>query len=76
MTDAVLFISSLAHTIYSGLGSIQFPVLGVSILAVMFCVLLINLTLWTLSILTGGKQDKSSGSGMDDNNNYIYRSRK
>lgn len=77
MNDALAFLESLRSSLWNGLDSITFPVLGVSFLVVLLSVLFINLFLWFLRVVTGGKQDSSSSGSssqkLDDNNNYIYR---
>lgn len=75
MEDAILFLGSLKTSMWNGLDSIQFPILGASFLVVLISVLFINVTIWLISVLTGGRQnDKGSTSQkLDNNNNYIYR---
>ena len=73
MADALSFLQALKTSLWAGLDSIQFPVLGVSMLVVFIAVLFINLTFWFLSVLTGGRQNGNTNQKLDDNNNYIYR---
>lgn len=77
MNDALAFLEALRSSMWNGLDSITFPVLGVSFLVVLLSVLFINLFLWFLRVVTGGRQDSSSSGSssqkLDDNNNYIYR---
>lgn len=73
MTDALSFLQALKTSLWAGLDSVQFPVLGVSMLVVFIAVLFINLTFWFLAVLTGGRQNGNTNQKLDDNNNYIYR---
>lgn len=73
MQDAIDFIHALGVGIYTGLDTIPFPVLGVSIFTVLMAVTALNLTLLVISRLTGGRQDKDDKARLDNNNNYIYR---
>lgn len=75
MDFALNLINNIKTTMWNGLDSIEFPVLGVSMLIVFIAVLFINCVIWFISVLTGGRQNdsKSFGSGLDNNNNYIYR---
>lgn len=73
MADAINFLTSLSQNLWTGLGSVNAPVLGVSFLTVIMGTLFINLVLWVISRLTGGRQDKDEKARLDNNNNYIYR---
>lgn len=73
MSDAYDFIHNLAVSLYYGLDSVQFPVLGVSIFTVLLAVLVLNLVFWVLSKFTGGSQDKEERARLDNNNHYIYK---
>lgn len=73
MADAIHFLTSLSQKLWEGLGSVNAPVLGVSFLTVIMGTLFINLLLWTISKITGGRQDKDERARLDNNNNYIYR---
>lgn len=74
MQDAINFIAAMSHSLYNGLANTRMPVLNVSYLAFIIAVLVINLALWLIGVLTGGRQGKEkTGGRLDDNNNYIYR---
>lgn len=73
MNDAVNFLKSLSESIFTGLDSVNAPVLGVSFLMVIITCLFINLLFWFLKVVSGGHQEEKTGGRLDDNNNYIYR---
>ena len=54
MNDAINFLNALSSTIYNGLKTVTFPVLGVSFLVVLLTVLFINASLWVIRSITGG----------------------
>lgn len=74
MNDAIAFLNALKISLWDGLDSIQFPILGASFLVVLLAVLFINVTIWFIAVITGGRQnDKGTSQNLDNNNNYIYR---
>ena len=73
MQDAITFLSGLVHIIYVGLNTPVMPVLNVTFMTALLTVLFIKVCFWVISLLTGGKQDKDVGNGLDNNNHYIYR---
>lgn len=76
MASAISFLTSLRNSLWTGLNSVNFPVLGVPIMTVLISVFVLRLTFFVLSVLTGGKQNKEdTGGRLDNNNNYIYRRR-
>lgn len=76
-SEYINFVHGLAKMTYEGLDNVAHPVLiGFSLMQIILAVLLFKVCLWVISVLTGGKQDKEIGNGLDNNNNYIYRSKK
>lgn len=73
MEAAYNFIHGLGASLYNGLLQVNHPVLGVSLVVVLFSVLLINLIIWVFHVLSGGNMHESSGGRIDNNNNTIYR---
>ena len=73
MNDAVYFMSHLSQLFYNALNTPVMPVLGVTFMTALLTVLFIKVCFWAISVLTGGKQDKETGGGLDNNNHYIYR---
>lgn len=73
MQDAITFLSGLVHIIYVALNTPVMPVLNVTFMTALLTVLFIKVCFWVISVLTGGKQDKDVGNGLDNNNHYIYR---
>lgn len=73
MDTALYVYSNLRDMLWNGLGSVTHPVLGVSFLTVFVALFLFNVFTAFFSVLTGGKQDQSTGGRLDNNNNYIYR---
>lgn len=74
MSDILNGIHSLSLSFYNGLRTTTMPVLGCSFLTFFFTVFFINLFIWAVSVLTGGRQNKEEKGGrLDDNNNYIYK---
>lgn len=73
MQDAFNFLSSVMESIFTGLDSVNCPVLGYSFMIVFLAVLVINGGFWVLRVLTGGSFQKDHTGKIDNNNNYIYR---
>lgn len=74
MSDAIAFLKNLSYQLWVGLDSVNVPVLGVSFLIFLLTVLFINLILWVVKYIMWNKEGVNpASSGLDNNNNYIYR---
>lgn len=73
MNDALELINTIRDRLWTGLDSIQVPLLGVSFIVFFLMVFTFNIVTKFLAVLTNSSQDKDTGGRLDNNNNYIYR---
>lgn len=72
MSDALQLINVIRDKLWTGLDSINVPLLNVSFIVFFLTIFMFNVVTKFLSVLTNSSQDKEGGR-LDNNNNFIYR---